>query len=292
MDSPDLSPMLASDLRTCTPGAGKLWAVEPKLDGMRVLVTADCFSNSVSYQTRNGNPVLSLSNLASLGAELLELSRRARCPLVLDCEAIAGQDFFDGIGKLRQKKTSAEGFEALAVFDVPWTALVPDLAVASYAERRQLLEDLFELMPDRKLLRLVPQFEIIPTECLDASALLTQATSMGWEGVMLKDVDAPYYSGKRSRAWLKLKEQTTYDCKVVGFQPGKGRYDGAAGALLILSPKGKVVSVGSGLTDDQRLEIYDHPGRWVGQTVEVACQQFTPSGSMRHPVFIKVRADL
>lgn len=292
MDTPDLSPMLASDLRTCTPGAGKLWAVEPKLDGMRVLVTADCFSNSVSYQTRNGNPVLSLSNLASLGAELLELSKRAHCPLVLDCEAIAGQDFFDGIGRLMQKKTSAEGFEALAVFDVPWTGLVPDLAVASYAERRQLLEDLFELMPDSKLLRLVPQFEIIPTECLDASALLSQATAKGWEGIMLKDVDAPYYSGKRSRAWLKLKEQTTYDCKVVGFQPGKGRYDGAAGALLILSPKGKVVSVGSGLTDDQRLEIYDHPGRWVGQMVEVACQQFTPSGSMRHPVFVRVRADL
>lgn len=292
MDTPDLSPMLASDLRTCTPGAGKLWAVEPKLDGMRVLVTADCFSNSVSYQTRNGNPVLSLSNLASLGAELLELSRRAQCALVLDCEAIAGQDFFDGIGKLMQKKTSAEGFEALAVFDVPWTGLVPDLAVASYAERRQLLEDLFELMPDSKLLRLVPQFEIITTECLDASALLTQATSMGWEGIMLKDVDAPYYSGRRSRAWLKLKEQTTYDCKVVGFQPGKGRYDGAAGALLILSPKGKVVAVGSGLTDDQRLEIYDHPGRWVGQMVEVACQEFTPSGSMRHPVFVRVRADL
>ena len=291
MEAPDLSPMLAADLRTSNPAAGKQWAVEPKLDGVRVLVTADSFSNSVTYQTRNGNPVLSLSRLADLGAELLKLSNRAGCALVLDCEAIAGADFFTGVGSLTSRKKAAEDFQALAVFDVPWTSLVPDLAVAAYWERRQLLEDLMGHLPSLGLLRLVPQFEIINTDQIDALALLQEATAKGWEGVMLKDIDAPYYSGKRSKAWLKLKEQTTYDCKVVGFQPGKGRFDGAAGALLVLSPKGKVVAVGSGLSDEQRLEIYDYPAAWVGTIAEVACQQFTPSGSMRHPVFIRRRLD-
>ena len=291
MEAPDLSPMLAADLRTSNPAPGKMWAVEPKLDGVRVLVTADCFSNSVSYQTRNGNPVLSLSRLADLGAQLLDLSKRNGCALVLDCEAIAGSDFFTGVGSLTSKKKAADDFQALAVFDVPWTGLVPDLAVAAYWERRQLLEDLMGHLPSTSLLRLVPQFEVINTEQIDAPALLQEATAKGWEGVVLKDIDAPYYAGKRSKAWLKLKEQTTYDCKVVGFQPGKGRLDGAAGALLVLSPKGKLVAVGSGLTDDQRLEINDHPERWVGRQVEIACQQFTPSGSMRHPVFIRPRWD-
>jgi DNA ligase-1 len=136
----------------------------------------------------------------------------------------------------------------------------------------------------------VPIFDTISTADIDPEALVQKAISLGWEGVVLKDIDAPYYQGKRSKAWIKLKGSETYDCPIVGFVPGKGRFDGAAGAVLV-NYLGTVVAVGSGLSDELRLAINDKPQDYIGKLAEVQCQEITPNGSMRHPTLVKIRWD-
>ena len=43
----------------------------------------------------------------------------------------------------------------------------------------------------------------------------------GGEGIVFKDLNAPYYPGARSRSWLKLKKHTTVDAIIIGFDRGK-----------------------------------------------------------------------
>jgi DNA ligase-1 len=107
---------------------------------------------------------------------------------------------------------------------------------------------------------------------------------------MLKDVDAGYHQGRRSKAWLKMKPSQTYDCRVVGFIPGTGRLDGTLGSLLV-TYNGKPVRVGSGLSDQLRQEIYDHQAKYIGALAEVSCLSLTPAGSLRHPSLVCIRWD-
>lgn len=268
-----------------------MWAVEPKLDGIRVLVSADPATRSVSYQTRNGNP---LPSLTLLTPAVLKLADAVGKTVTFDCEATAGADFFSGVGHLRQK-AEATDLARLTVFDVPWVDGWGASSEVPYALRRECLEKMFNdagMIWNEGTVRLIELIEIITTSALveTADTLLADALAAGWEGLMVKDVDAPYLSGKRSKAWLKLKGKQSYDCRVVGFQPGKGRLDGSAGALLVCY-QGKTIAVAGGLSDAQRLDIYEHPENWVGKVAEVECQQLTPSGSMRHPSLLCIRWD-
>lgn len=270
----------------------KVWAVEPKLDGIRCFAHVDPQHKAVTFHSRNGQPLPSLGKLAPV---LLQLVSSVGKTVILDCEATAGDDFFSGVGKLTQK-AEATDLASLTVFDVPLVEGWGASSEVPYSLRRECLETMFEraeLSPEQQAkVCLVPVLEIITTSELvcQAEGLLEEAVNNGWEGLMLKDVDATYQSGRRCKAWIKLKPKLTFDCRIIGFQPGKGRLDGSAGAILV-SYKGKAVAVGSGLSDELRLDIYDHPEKWVGKTAEVECQQLTPSGSMRHPSLVCIRWD-
>jgi bifunctional non-homologous end joining protein LigD len=290
MDS--IKPMLA----TAVSDLGKLhydkmWAIEPKLDGIRVLVTADPATRCVTFQTRNGNPLPSLGKLSPV---ILKLADTVGSAVTFDGEATAGSDFFSGVGQLTQKQEATD-LAKLTLFDVPWVEGWGASSEVPYALRRECLEKMFNdaaLIWTEGNVQLIELIDTITTcELVETcETLLADALASGWEGVMVKDVDAPYCSGRRSKAWIKVKGKQTYDCRVVGFQPGQGRYDGAAGALLV-SYQGKTIAVAGGLTDAQRQDIYDHPEKWVGKTAEVECQQLTPSGSMRHPALVCIRWD-
>ena len=284
-----IKPMLAS---SCPAEfkPGKTWAVEPKLDGIRVMVTANPSQGWVTYETRNGNAITSLGKLTPA---LLRMAKHIGQTICLDCEALALGDFFTGVGELMKKSGEAD-LARLAVFDVPMIEGWADAEATPYSERRLWLQTLFEEVGTDDLaaegILLVPVFETLDSEAIDPEALLDTAIGLGWEGVMLKDVHSPYSPGKRTKAWVKLKNCETYDCRIIGFSPGKGRYDGAAGAMLV-NHKGTVVAVGSGLDDALRLDLYDNPAQYIGKVAEVACQQLTPSGSMRHPVLVCIRWD-
>jgi len=284
-----IKPMLAS---SCPAEfkAGKTWAVEPKLDGIRVMVTANPSQGWVTYETRNGNAITSLGKLTPA---LLRIAKHLGHTVCLDCEALAMGDFFTGVGELMKKAGEAD-LARLAVFDVPMVEGWTDCEAMTYEARRLLLQTLFEEVGTDGLaadgIRLVPVFETLDSEAIDPETLLGTAIGLGWEGLMLKDVHSTYSPGKRTKAWIKLKNCETYDCTIIGFSPGKGRYDGAAGAMLV-NHKGTMVAVGSGLDDALRVDLYDNPALYIGKVAEVACQQLTPSGSMRHPVLVCIRWD-
>lgn len=110
--------------------------------------------------------------------------------------------------------------------------------------------------------------------------LLRKFKRAGEDGLVLRQ-------GER---WLKVKHEATYDVKVTGVQPGKGRHRGRMGALL--TPRGKV---GTGFSDDDR-ELqsapYEKKGSfYVGKTIEVACAALTADGKFRHARFVRVRED-
>src|SRR5207244_4783081 len=63
---------------------------------------------------------------------------------------------------------------------------------------------------------------------------LSDATKRrGLEGVVAKRLESVYEPGRRSRAWLKVKNHNSQEFVIGGWAPGKGARSTSLGALLI-----------------------------------------------------------
>jgi len=107
----------------------------------------------------------------------------------------------------------------------------------------------------------------------------------GGEGLMLHRADAPYLTGRRD-ALLKLKPWLDTEATVVGHIPGKGKYQGMTGALLMEMPDGKRFRIGSGLPDSLRRQPPP-----IGTRITYRYQQLTKKGVPRFPHYLRVRRD-
>jgi DNA ligase-1 len=123
------------------------------------------------------------------------------------------------------------------------------------------------------------------------------AVAQGFEGIMIKDLDAPYEC-RRSSFWMKLKPVYDYDLKVVGVEEGTGRNAGKLGALIcegVDQEKHIRVNVGSGLTDLQRDDYWKNKDIIIGQTAVVLADAVTQNQdgtySLRFPRFKTFRDD-
>jgi DNA ligase-1 len=124
---------------------------------------------------------------------------------------------------------------------------LPD-AEGTFTERIEAMQRLVQQQNSRYL-TLVPQFRIADNAALLAK--LSELESKGAEGLMLHRQDALYKTG-RSSDLLKLKTYHDTEAEVIGYRPGKGKYKGMVGALIVKTPQGKEFAIGSGLTDALR----------------------------------------
>jgi DNA ligase-1 len=258
-----LSPaMLAKPYKGILPES---YAVEPKIDGVRVIVEVCRQTLAVAMKTRNGNP---LNSLLHLGEWFSETASKHGV-FTFDCEAISGQDFYDSVGAVRSNDPAEGAFL--------WLLDLPD-DVGTYRERRALMSKF--TYDDR--VNLVESFVgISPNDAF------RRFVSQGFEGAMVKDLDAPYSQGKRSNAWLKVKAVDAEDCPVVSVHEGQGRLAGTMGHVVVEN-NGRLVRVGGGFSDEQRAMIWANRDTVIGSYLEVTFQSRTPDGSMRHP---RIRGD-
>jgi ATP-dependent DNA ligase len=212
--SPPLAPQLARPRRGLPEGDG--WSFEPKWDGFRAIAFVD--DDGVRLQSRGGKP------LERYFPEL----RFPPAPCVLDGEIIIASD--DGLMQfdaLQQRiHPAASRIERLAR-ETPARYVSFDLL----AERdRSLLEQPFakrRAALERFAARHEGTLELTPsvTDATDAERWLREA-----EGVIAKQLDAPYRPGQRT-GMLKVKRVRTIDCAVVGWRPGK--QEGTVGSLIL-----------------------------------------------------------
>ena len=247
------------------------YVCEPKVDGLRVIITADLSTRRVEFATRNGNPMPSLDHLAD---EVLSLLSGREGVWVLDGEAVSGKSFFTSVGDLRSEAPADDA--RVWLFDLPSVA-------GDYSTRRASLEALFAQSYPSSLL-LIPSVSCTPEDAF------VRFTSEGFEGAMVKDTDAPYAHGIRSRAWLKVKDADTTDGQIVDIVEGTGKCAGMAGHIVVRCGR-RDVSVGTGMDVATRCSLLANRSQLIGQTAEVDFQMRTPKGSLRHPVFVRVRWD-
>ncbi len=93
----------------------------------------------------------------------------------------------------------------------------------------------------------------------------------GYEGVMCVQPNWKWADTKSRKVTMcKYKKRPTVDLLVIDALEGTGKYEGLIGSLRLIDSEGKVVDVGSGMSDEDRHQDHDY---FIGKVVEVFYEQ-------------------
>lgn len=110
-----------------------------------------------------------------------------------------------------------------------------------------------------------------------------------YEGIMVKGRNGLYGWKRVDQSIMgKIKPSEEYDCKIIDIKEGTGKYEKNFGAFIV-DNNGVSVNVGSGYTDEERNKFWSQKADLLGQWISVKCQEVTPDGSLRFPVFVRLR---
>ena len=95
----------------------------------------------------------------------------------------------------------------------------------------------------------IPQIRLNSEDAL--LNMLDEIVTKGGEGLMLHRADSLYHSG-RSDDLLKLKPWQDAEATVVEILPGKGKFSGMMGSLLVTDESGRIFRIGTGFSNKER----------------------------------------
>jgi ATP-dependent DNA ligase len=261
---PPLAPQLARGKVALPTEDG--WSFEPKYDGFRAIAFVD--GAEVRLLSRGGKPLERYFPELSFPEGRYVLDGE----IVIDAASGAAEnEDFDALSN--RIHPAASRIERLSV-ETPARYIAFDLLANGdesllerpFAERRAALEARFGIQPGSATS--TDGGPITGTWAVGSTASITPAVRTAaeaeqWltgrgEGVVAKELDAPYLPGAR-KGMLKIKRQRTADCVIAGWRPGKE--PGTVGSLMlgVFDEHGTLRVVGhtSGLKSKEKRELVD-----------------------------------
>ena len=303
-----IEPMLAKVARK-PPIPDDAWGFEFKWDGIRAEAYVD--GGIIRLLSRSGE------NVTARYPEIHPMGRAlGSTQVILDGEIVAlddrGRPSFEEIqqrmgltseSEIRRKMKEVP--VTYMLFDVMWQD-GHSLLKEPYSGRRKKLEAL-------KLKG--ASWQTPPYEKGGGPAMLEASRKAGLEGIIAKKLDSPYEPGKRSGAWIKVKNRMGQELVIGGWLEGEGKRRGLPGSLLVgYYDDGEFVyagKVGTGFTDsmlekltalmkplERKTSPFDRGSPPKGahfvepQLVgEFEFVEWTKSGQLRAPAFKGLRTD-
>ena len=269
--------------------------IEIKLDGVRVLVVIhDVNGNKIEMYSRNGKQFHNFDHIIEeIRAVVKEYP--VPYPLVLDGEVMSA-NFQDLMKQVHRKENVAANDAVLHLFDtIPLGCFQKGEWDKPQSFRSAITKAWVEEHKD-----VLQHVQALDWEDVDLDTpegekrfveLNKAAVDGGYEGVMIKDIDA-HYECKRSHAWLKAKPFIEVTLEVKEIEEGTGRNEGRLGAFVCAGTddgKDIRVNVGSGFSDANRDDFWNNRNNIIGNLVEVRADAITQNQdgtySLRFPRF-------
>ena len=279
-------PMLAHKFDNKRVDWSKPVFIQPKLDGIRCIMTADgCYS-------RNGKKFMNVQHLYTKAIQDLF---KANPLLVIDGE-LYNHDLRDDFEKIvslvrKQKPKPEDRKEARKLIQYH----VYDFVMA-YKGKLDLIESDMNRYEKRmhqlvcsdmygKHIRYVPSRGV---HSLDkAKEIHNDFLEKGYEGSILR-LDGPYKCG-RSYDLMKFKDFSDTEAKIVDWVEGKGKRRGTIGKFIAIDSDG--VKFGMPVMDNFEYlqRNFKKMQRYVGKIATFTYFERTKAGSYRHPLFKALR---
>jgi DNA ligase-1 len=254
--------------------------IQPKLDGMRCVVTKD------GMFSRNGKPVVSAPHIYEALKDYFKTNPKA----VFDGE-LYNHDLKHDFDKLMSlaKKTKptaanlAESKEKLQFWC--YDIYFGNCPTASFDIRFQSIKVIWEKYVGIDCLRITPTCLIKNKE--EYNTKYSEFLEHGYEGGMSRD-PLSVYENKRTKALLKRKEFIEEEFELVGLEEGAGNSAGLAASAYLKHPKGEFVIDGvtcfkAGMigSHEYAAKLLKNKARFLGKPATIRFQNYTPDGVPR-----------
>jgi DNA ligase-1 len=237
------------------------WLISEKYDGVRA------YWDGSQLLTRSGYPI-----------QVPQGFTRGWPQQHLEGELWIGYGAFEPLSALvRSHDTAAQDWQPVQfmLFDLPqWPG--------NFAQRHEQLRRLVDTSTVANL-QVIPQQRGSTAEALDRR--LTEVIERSGEGLMLHRADA-LYQLRRTADLRKIKPFQDAEAVVIAHLPGKGKYTGQLGSLLVEQADGTRFRLGSGFSDAERA---NPPA--IGSTLTFRYNGRTRHGKPRFARFLRLRPD-
>lgn len=229
----------------------------------------------------------------------------------LDGEFVVGDpaDGHNSLEKTSSVVTSQKPIDDLRFYAFDW---IGDLNMP-FGERYEKLKKLVS-MEGRKCFKVMKAPFELAYNWNDVLRIEREYVALGWEGVITRDLAAPYKCGRSTarEAYMgKLKQFSDAEFRIVGWEErmhngneatvsetgrtkrstakaGKtGRGD--LGALICKTKDGNEFGVGTGFTDEQRAQFWEIKNQLIGQFAKVKFHETGTKDVPLLPVFLQIR---
>ena len=273
--------------------------LECKLDGVRVLAVVQ--GTDVTLYSRNGKVFANFPQIAQAiedNRKALGLPNHTSYSFVLDGE-IVGESFQKLMKQAHRKSDAVTDGMVYHVFDIiPLDSFIEGHYNAQQHKRIEMLERVRAKLPADGPIQIMNGLDV-DLDTAEGHDIMQRyaeaAVEGGFEGIMIKSMDAPYLC-KRTDSWMKWKPTITVDLKIVGFEQGTGRNADRLGAIICEGEDNDRrirVNVGSGFSDTVRDEYWASRDQLLGHLVEVQADAVTQNQdgtySLRFPRFLRFR---
>jgi hypothetical protein len=268
--------------------------VQTKFDGTRCI--AQKIDGTIFLQSRNGSIFTGLQDIAS---EVNDLLKHAPDGSFIDGE-IVFQDIYSG-DFLPRKKSNG-----LATKSIKGSLSQKDMAgrkptynvwdVVYEGDHKKRYRHRLVDLAHMDLIHLQLAYPWVVDSVEEVNELYQQQRAEGQEGVILKNMDAPW-ENTRSKHLVKFKAFAEADLRVVRAEKGevRSKNEHVLGRLICVTDDGMIeVAIGGGYSDKEREELLDiEPGTIVTSKFNDIIESDTKPGmwSLYIPSFVEVRYD-
>ena len=268
-------PMLAKECKESTFSNDTQICVQPKLDGIRCLVNVQTGELWSRKQTR-------ICGLDHISNAIIEMKIPDDIKW-LDGELYTHNESFNSISS-KVRRTANFTKESI---DVQYW-IYDCVSSSPFIERNKLLK---KYITQSKIIVLTPT-----QNCIFSNKIIgdihDDATSEGYEGIMVRNANSKYDIGKRSNSLLKMKKFLQEEFLVVGFKQ-KRVVNGVItlGSVILqdFNNKELVFSATPVMTNEEKLEIWNNQCTYMGQIATIKFFEKTPKGIPRFPNLLGFR---
>lgn len=232
------------------------WVMSEKLDGVRG------FWDGQQLLTRGGK---TLNPPAWFVADYP--------PFAIDGELWTKRDDLGQIVSIVRRKNPDERWRHIThqIFEVPNQQ-------GGLLNRLSVLDDYLTKHRNTPI-RIVKQIPI--TKQTQVNAFLREIVAQGGEGIVLRDPNTPYQTGRLSSA-LKVKQHLDSECIVQKILAGKGKYTNKMGSILCQMSNGQPLKIGTGFSDADR----ENPPS-IGSEITFKYYGLSKKGLPKYPVYLR-----
>jgi DNA ligase-1 len=262
---------------------------QPKLDGHRCIAIVENGKATLWSRTRK-----TINSMPHIVAELERMFPDTGITLDGELYNHAYRTKFEELTSLIRKEEPAPGHEVVQyhVYDI--------INDKPFDERSTEIETIFadgtgytDLSGNKvegfKYCKMVATFGAFSDE--NVTELFAELTSVGYEGIMLRNGDGKYV-GKRSYDLQKVKEFQDDEFDIVGVTEGRGKLAGHAIFVCVDSKGDEFEAKLKGETSKLK-EFFDKPDLWQGKKLTVQYQGLTGAKKVpRFPVGLRLREDV